>query len=206
MLNKIAQAVENFDLDSITGLVNDAKAQGISAQEILNEGLLKGMDVLGKKFSEGEVFVPEVLMAASTMHIGMEIIKPDLQAAGEDSSRGTVVIGTVKGDLHDIGKKLVAMMIEGAGYKVIDLGVDVPIESFIKAAKENNADFVGMSAMLTTTMTEMQEIIKAMNEEGIKAIPLVGGAPVSEEYAKTIGAKYSHDAANAVELLKSLGK
>ncbi|MEI8216600.1 MAG: corrinoid protein [Eubacteriales bacterium] len=204
MLKKIADAVENYEFDCIQDLVKQAVNQGIKAKEILDNGLLKGMDALGKKFAEGEVFVPEVLMAANTMQAGLDIIREDLKQGGDNSSRGTLIIGTVKGDLHDIGKKLVGMMIEGAGYKVYDLGVDVSVDDFVKAAKEYKADFVGMSAMLTTTMTEMKAVIEALQAEGIKAIPMIGGAPVSEDYAKSIGAKYSHDAASAVDLIKSL--
>ena len=175
-------------------------------KRFLENGLLKGMDILGKKFAAGDVFVPEVLMAANTMQAGMALIREELVATGKDSNRGVVVIGTVKGDLHDIGKKLVAMMIEGAGYKVHDLGVDVSAEDFIKAAREYKADFVGMSAMLTTTMTEMENVVKGLEAEEIKAVALVGGAPVNAQYAEKIGAYYSSNAAGAVDLVRSLTK
>ncbi len=204
MLKKIANAVIECEMDEITEYVEAAKAAGFSAKEILDEGLVKGMDVIGKLFSDGELFVPEVLMAANTMQEGLEVIKEDLASQGGENSKGTLVIGTVNGDLHDIGKKLVAMMIEGAGFKVIDLGVDVKAEDFIKAAKENDADFIGMSAMLTTTMTEMKKIVEMAKAEGLRAQALVGGAPLTSDYAESFGAKYSHDAAGAVELVKSL--
>lgn len=204
MLNKIANAVIECEIDEIAGYVEAAKAAGFSAKEILDEGLVKGMDVIGKQFGDGDLFVPEVLMAANTMQEGLEVIRADLAAQGDENSKGTLVIGTVNGDLHDIGKKLVAMMIEGAGFKVIDLGVDVKAEDFIKAAKENNADFIGMSAMLTTTMTEMKKIVELAEKEGLKVQALVGGAPLTADFAESFGARYSHDAAGAVELIKSL--
>ncbi len=206
MLNRIANAIEEYDIDNIANLVTEAKASGISAKEILNEGLVKGMDAMGKKFAAGEVFVPEVLMAANTMQAGMEIIEKELIENGDNLNKGTLVIGTVNGDLHDIGKKLVAMMVKGAGYNVVDLGIDVKVEEFVKAAKEHHANFVGMSAMLTTTMTEMEAVVKALKAEGIDAIPMIGGAPVTSEYAARIGAKYSNDAGEAVQLINSLCK
>ena len=156
MLNKIADAVKNYEIDAIETYVSAALTSGVSAKEILDEGLVKGMDDIGRRFSSGEVFVPEVLMAANTMQAGMDLIREELVSSGDDQSKGRVIIGTVKGDLHDIGKKLVGMMFEGAGYEVIDLGVDIPAETFVEEAKNLDVDFVGMSAMLTTTMTEMR--------------------------------------------------
>ena len=204
MLDRIAQAVENCELDMIEKYVSDARMEGKTAKEILNEGLVKGMDVVGKKFSDGELFVPEVLMAANTMQKGIDLIRDELASAGGVQIKGKVVIGTVKGDLHDIGKKLVGMMFEGAGYQVVDLGVDVAAEAFVEKAREIDADFVGMSAMLTTTMQEMKTVVRRLGEEGLRAVPVAGGAPLTAEFAQTIGAHYSHDAASAVELIKSL--
>ncbi|AFA49538.1 corrinoid protein MttC24 [Acetobacterium woodii DSM 1030] len=170
---------------------------------IINDGLLSGMNVVGEKFKNGEMFVPEVLMAARAMNAGMDIVKP-LIADKDMPTLGTIVIGTVKGDLHDIGKNLVVMMLESAGFKVVDLGVDTKVEQFIAAVKENNADIVGMSAMLTTTMTYMQEIINACENEGLNVQYLVGGAPLSPVYSKKIGAVYAADASGAVDTAKEL--
>jgi 5-methyltetrahydrofolate--homocysteine methyltransferase len=204
MLDMIAKAVEEYDQDNIEAYVKAAKASGLSAKDILDNGFLKGMDALGKRFSAGQVFVPEVLMAANTMQAGVALIKDELMSTGNCGNRGVVVIGTVKGDLHDIGKKLVAMMIEGAGYTIYDLGIDVPVEEFVRAAREYKADFVGLSALLTTTMTEMKDVITALKAAGIKAEVLIGGAPVSEQFADRIGAHYSSNAAEAVELVNRL--
>ena len=201
MLNKIADAVKNYEIDAIETYVSAALTSGISAKEILDEGLVKGMDDIGRRFSSGEVFVPEVLMAANTMQAGMDLIREELVASGDDQSRGRVIIGTVKGDLHDIGKKLVGMMFEGAGYEVIDLGVDIPAEIFVEEAKNLDVDFVGM---LTTTMTEMKQVVDLLKTQNVRAVPLVGGAPLTAEFAASIGANYSHDAASAVDLIKSL--
>lgn len=204
MLDKIAAAVIDLKVDAVRDYVTAAMNAGVDAKTILDEGLIKGMDEIGRKFSSGELFVPEVLMAANAMDEGMSLIKDELIATGNDEGRGTVVIGTVKGDLHDIGKKLVGMMLESAGFKIYDLGVDVPAEDFIKKAKEVKAEFIGMSAMLTTTMTEMEKVVTLIREEGLEMQPVIGGAPVTEQFAEKIGAKYSHDAAGAVNLLKSL--
>jgi 5-methyltetrahydrofolate--homocysteine methyltransferase len=162
--------------------------------------------VVGEKFKNGEYFVPEVLVAARAMKAAMELLRP-LLAASDVEPIGTVVIGTVRGDLHDIGKNLVAMMLEGAGFRVVDLGVDVPAEKFIEAAREHNAEIVGMSALLTTTMTYMPEVIKALEAEGIRnrVKVIVGGAPVTQEWADQIGADgYAPDAASAVDKCKEL--
>lgn len=204
MLNKIANAVVNCEIDMIEAYVYGAKGQGLGAKQILDEGLVKGMDEVGRRFSDGELFVPEVLMAANTMQKGMDLIREELVSSGNNQSKGRIVMGTVKGDLHDIGKKLVGMMLEGAGYEVIDLGVDVDPEIFVEKAREFDADFVGMSAMLTTTMMEMRTVAERMKAEGLKAVLMVGGAPLTAEFAESFGANYSHDAASAVELIKSL--
>ncbi len=180
--------------------------QGVSAIEILNEGLVPGMDVVGAKFKANEMYIPEVLIAARAMHAAMDIIKPLLSASGADM-KGTVVIGTVQGDLHDIGKNLVAMMLEGGGFTVVDVGVDVPSEKFVEEAKKNNAQIVGLSALLTTTMPVMKDVITALRSDSqtkdVKV--MVGGAPLTQEYADSIGANgYAPDASSAVDLAKSL--
>lgn len=186
-------------IDNVNLLV-EVKADPIA---IINEGLLSGMNVVGEKFKNGDMFVPEVLMAARAMNAGMAIVKP-LIADQDMPSLGTIVIGTVKGDLHDIGKNLVVMMLESAGFKVIDLGIDAKVEQFVAAVKEHNADIVGMSAMLTTTMTYMQEVIKACQDEGLTVKYLVGGAPLSTAYSEKLGAIYAADASGAVDTAKAL--
>jgi len=184
-------------------------AEGITAQELLNEGLIAGMNVVGEDFKQNRVYLPEVLIAARAMKASMEILKPLLSAGGEDSvGMGTIVMGTVKGDLHDIGKNIVCMMAEGAGFKVINIGVDQSAEKFIHAAKENNANIVGMSALLTTTMVYMKTVIDAFKEEGLDQVKLcIGGAPINQMFADEIGADgYAGDASSAVELFKKLIK
>ena len=209
MLQKICDCVFNYETDAISGLVNAALAEGIPAKDILNSGLMKAMEKVGDSFREGDYFVPEMLLAAKTMTEGLEIIKPLLlDDTGEMISRGKIVIGTVQGDLHDIGKNIVAMFIEGAGYDVVDLGIDVPAAAFVEKAKEIGADFVCISAMLTTTMKQMQIIVDMLKNEGLygKIKPVIGGAPVTEKYANEIGASYSFDAASAVMTLKELAE
>ena len=200
----IFEAVVKFDE---TGVVTCVKAEleaGTDINAILNDGLIAAMDEVGKKFSEGELFVPEMLMAAQAMKGGLEIIKPHLGDEGSET-RGTVVIGTVKGDLHDIGKNLVAMMMEGAGFNVVDLGVDVDPEKFVQAATENNADVIALSALLTTTMPAMEATVKAVKEAGLATKTIVGGAPVTEAFSDQIGADgFSDDAPGAVELARTL--
>lgn len=208
MLKKICDCVYNYETADIGGLVNAALAEGISAQDILQEGLLKAMEIVGESFKEGDYFVPEMLLAAKTMTEGLAIIKPLLvDDTGASVSRGKIVIGTVQGDLHDIGKNIVSMFIEGAGYDVIDLGIDVPAAAFVDKVKEVNADFLCISAMLTTTMKHMKEIIDMLKEVGLdgKVKTMVGGAPITENYANEIGAHYAFDAASAVIKLKELG-
>jgi 5-methyltetrahydrofolate--homocysteine methyltransferase len=159
---------------------------------------------VGEKFSSGELFVPEMLMAAQAMKAGLEILKP-LLSSGQAHAKGTVVIGTVKGDLHDIGKNLVAMMLEGAGFEVVDLGVDVASEKFVQAAAERKADVVALSALLTTTMPAMQRTVAAVKEAGLSSRTIIGGAPVTQAYAERVGADgYSPDAPGAVRLVKKL--
>ncbi|MEN8223405.1 MAG: corrinoid protein [Acidobacteriota bacterium] len=178
----------------------------LSAETILNDGLIKGMNIVGDRFRDHEIFLPDVLMAAKAMYAGMELIKPILIKSGI-SSRGKIVIGTMQGDLHDIGKNLVGIMLKGAGYEVIDLGHDVPPEKFVEAAKETGATIIGMSALLTTTMINMKEVINILKRENLqgKIRTIIGGAPISDEYASEIGAdKYSFDAGNAVDTVNTL--
>ena len=199
----ISDYVVNGNENGVVNEVNAALSGNAAPLEIINEGLLTGMNVVGEKFANGEMFVPEVLMAARAMNAAMDIVKP-LLAEGDVTSLGTVVIGTVKGDLHDIGKNLVVMMLESAGFKVVNLGVDAKKEAFVEAAKENDADIVAMSAMLTTTMTYMDEIIKTCKDAGIDAKYMIGGAPVTPVYAEKISAIYTADASTAAEKAKAL--
>ncbi|MFR9058408.1 corrinoid protein [Eubacterium callanderi] len=199
----ISDYVVSGNENGVVNEVNAALSGNAAPLEIINDGLLTGMNVVGEKFANGEMFVPEVLMTARAMNAGMDIVKP-LLAEGDVTSLGTVVIGTVKGDLHDIGKNLVVMMLESAGFKVVNLGVDAKKEAFVEAAKENNADIVAMSAMLTTTMTYMDEIIKTCKDAGIDAKYMIGGAPVTPAYAEKISAIYTADASTAAEKAKAL--
>jgi 5-methyltetrahydrofolate--homocysteine methyltransferase len=181
-----------------------AVAEGLDVSTILNQGLIAGMNVIGGRFKAGDVYVPEVLMSARAMHTGLAVIKPLIVSSGI-KAKGTVAIGTVKGDLHDIGKNLVIMMLEGAGYKVIDLGVDVPTEKFMQAIEEHHPQVVGISALLTTTMTQMQETVEKLKAAGGKVKIIVGGAPVTPKFAGEIGADgYAADAASAVDKVAEL--
>jgi 5-methyltetrahydrofolate--homocysteine methyltransferase len=180
--------------------------EGASAVEILNDGLVPGMDVVGKKFKANEMYIPEVLIAARAMHAAMDVIKP-LLSESDANTKGKVIIGTVQGDLHDIGKNLVGMMLEGGGYTIIDLGVDVAPEKFIEEIKRNGVKLIGLSALLTTTMTGMKTVIDTLKKDketaGVKV--MVGGAPLTQEYADSIGAAgYAPDASSAVDLANDL--
>jgi 5-methyltetrahydrofolate--homocysteine methyltransferase len=189
-------------------LVQKAINDKITPATILNEGLVAGMNVIGERFKKNEVYVPEVLIAARAMHAGMELLKPLLAATGVQPV-GKVVMGTVKGDLHDIGKNLVCMMLEGAGFQVIDCGIDCSPEKFIKAAQDNGAKIIGMSALLTTTMPSMKSVVEALGKAGLtgKIMTMIGGAPVTQGYASEIGADgYAPDAASAVDVAKKLLK
>ena len=180
--------------------------EGVSAVEILNDGLMPGMDVVGKKFKANEFYIPEVLIAARAMHAAMDIIKPLLSESDADT-KGKIIIGTVQGDLHDIGKNLVGMMLEGGGYTIIDLGVDIPSEKFVEEIKKNGVKLIGLSALLTTTMTGMKEVIDALkaNKETAGVKVMVGGAPLTQEYADSIGAAgYAPDASSAVDMANDL--
>jgi len=180
--------------------------KGVEAKDILNDGLMPGMDVVGKRFKVNEMYIPEVLIAARAMHAAMDVIGP-LLSASDEPSRGKVVIGTVQGDLHDIGKNLVGMMLEGGGFTVIDLGVDISPESFVEGLIKNKAHLLGLSALLTTTMTGMKSVIETVrnNSEIKNAKIMVGGAPLTQEYADSIGADgYAPDASSAVDLARQL--
>ncbi len=201
ILNEISENLQKGKAKIVKELVNQAIEQGIPAREILDNGLLPGMDVIGEKFKNNEVFVPEVLVAARAMNVGATILKP-LLAEGENVSAGKVCIGTVKGDLHDIGKNLVKMMLEGKGLEVVDLGTDVSAETFVKTAIEQNCQIICCSALLTTTMPVMAEVVKEAEKQGVrdKVKIMVGGAPVTEAFCEQIGAdKYTSDAASAAD-------
>jgi len=201
ILNDISINLQQGKAKVVKELVQKAIDEGISAEKILEEGLLAGMNVIGEKFKNNEVYVPDVLIAARAMNAGTEVLKPILASSGV-KSKGKVVLGTVKGDLHDIGKNLVRMMMEGKGLEVIDLGIDVPAEKFISAAIENNAQIIACSALLTTTMGEMKNVVEAAKQAGIrdKVTIMVGGAPVNESFCKSIGADiYTPDAASAAD-------
>jgi 5-methyltetrahydrofolate--homocysteine methyltransferase len=206
MLEEISTAVIEGDLDEIKDLTEDALDEDLSAEEILNKGLMPGMDYVGVEFKAGNMFVPEVLRSARTMQLSMDILKPLLAESGIKMV-GKVLLGTVKGDLHDIGKNLVGMMCEGAGFEVKDIGKDVAPEDFVAAVKEFEPDVVGMSALLTTTMRAMESTIKVLEEAGLrdKVKIMIGGAPVTQAFADQIGADgYASNAASASELAKKL--
>ena len=189
--------------DGVFELVRDALANGVAPSDILTKGLMVGMNEIGQRFSRNEAFVPDLLMAAKAMTAGMDQLKPAFES-GEAQHRGVFVVGTVKGDLHDIGKNLVRMMMEGAGYKVIDLGVDVAPEKFVAAVQENPGCIVGLSALLTTTMINMETITKAVKEVAPATVVAVGGAPLTQEFCDKIGADaYSADPQGLIEWLSS---
>ncbi len=189
--------------DGVFELVRDALANGVAPSDILTKGLMVGMNEIGQKFSRNEAFVPDLLMAAKAMTAGMDQLKPAFES-GEAQHRGVFVVGTVKGDLHDIGKNLVRMMMEGAGYKVIDLGVDVAPEKFVAAVQENPGCIVGLSALLTTTMINMETITKAVKEVAPATVVAVGGAPLTQEFCDKIGADaYSADPQGLIDWLSS---
>jgi len=204
ILEQISTAIIEGDLDEITDLTEDALDDGLSAEEILNSGLMAGMDYVGVEFKAGNMFVPEVLRSARAMQNSMDIIRPLLIESGV-AMVGKVVLGTVKGDLHDIGKNLVAMMCEGAGFEVHDIGKDIAPEAFVEAVKEYEPNVLGMSALLTTTMRAMGHTINALEEAGVRdrVKVMIGGAPVTQAFADEIGADgYASNAAGAAELAK----
>jgi methylmalonyl-CoA mutase cobalamin-binding domain/chain len=194
--------------EPVKKMTEEALAEGRTAMEVLEEGLIAGMRVVGEDFKHNRIFVPEVLLAARAMKAGMAVLKPLLTDRKEDTSKASAVIvmGTVKGDLHDIGKNLVGMMAEGAGFTIVDLGTDTSAEKFIAAATEHNARIVGMSALLTTTMIYMRTVVQKFKEAGLHHIKIcIGGAPTSPDYAREVGADgYAADAASAVELFQRL--
>lgn len=204
LIQEISEALQKGKSKNVKTLVQQALDEGMDAKEILENGLLDGMMIVGGKFKKNEVFVPEVLVAARAMNAGMTILEPKLVEIGNEPV-GRAVIGTVKGDLHDIGKNLVVMMLKGAGFEVFDLGVDVEPATFVEKAEEIGADVIGLSALLTTTMPNMKDVVALLEEKGIreKYIVMVGGAPVNDNFAKEIGADfYTADAATAAETAK----
>ena len=206
-IQEIATAVENGKTKIVAGLVQEALAEGVDAKEILNVGMIAAMDIVGAKFGRGDIFVPEMLVAAKAMKNGVDVLKPKLAAAGS-ASLGKVVIGTVIGDLHDIGKNLVAMMIESAGFEVKDLGVDVPVVKFVEAVESDpEVKIMAVSALLTTTMPAMKDTVDALNASKDRARfkILVGGAPITQDFANQINAdSYAPDAASAAKAAKEL--
>lgn len=201
----IATFLQDGDEEKVFELTREALEKKLPPKDILNHGLLAGMDVVGKLFRDHEIFLPDVLMAAKAMYAGLDQLKPLL--IGENaSSRGKIVLGTVQGDMHDIGKNLVGILLKGSGFEVIDLGNDVAAEKFVEVAEAEKADFIGLSALLTTTMPVMKNVVKLLKDRGLhgKIRIIVGGAPVTESYAQEIGADaYAFDAGNAVERLKA---
>ena len=204
-IQDLTQAVIKGDEDQIKLLIFELLHAGIAAKQIMDAGLIRGMKIVGEKMETEEMFIPEVLMSAKAMSSGVEILKPQLTDE-ENAASGIMILGTVQGDLHDIGKNLVKMLMEGAGFSVIDLGTDVAPDTFVDAIKEHNADIVGMSALLTTTMPKMKETLEAIEKAGIRdqVKVLVGGAPVTEKYATEIGADgYGFDAGSAIRMAKA---
>ena len=203
-LQALADAIIKGDQGSAVEITKSAIAEGMEAKSILNDGLIAGMDIIGARFKKNEVYIPEVLIAARAMKSAMQLLEPELVKAGVEPI-GKFIVGTVQGDLHDIGKNLVAMMMKGAGFNVIDLGVDIAPEKFVEEAKKAGSALIGMSALLTTTMPAMEKTIQALKQAGVDTKVMIGGAPVTQAYADKIGADgYSADAASAVDLAKSL--
>ena len=201
----IAEALIEGNAGKVKDLVQEAADEGVVPQKILDEGLIAGMEVVGVRFKNCEIYVPEVLVSARAMHAGMDILEPLLAASGA-KARGIFIVGTVKGDLHDIGKNLVSMMLTGTGWKVVDLGVDVDAEKFVQTALDEDADVIGLSALLTTTMVNMKSVIELAKNKDCKAKIVVGGAPLTKSYADEIGADgYAPDAATASEIISSMG-
>jgi 5-methyltetrahydrofolate--homocysteine methyltransferase len=206
ILQQISESLQKGEHDQVAEFTQQAIDAELPAAQILNDGLMAGMEVVGKRFGAHEIFLPELLLAARAMNAGIDLLKP-LFRGGEMPTEGKVVIGTVKGDLHDIGKNLVGIMLKGAGFEVIDVGSDVRAEAFVDAAEAEGASVVGLSALLTTTMTEMKGVVDLVKSRGLddKIKVVVGGAPLSKAFADEIGADaYGYDAANAVEIVKEL--
>ncbi len=206
ILTRIAATLQAGDDEQVPALVQEAIDQQVAPKKILDEGLIAGMNVIGEQFRCHEIFLPDVLLAAKAMTAGLQVLKPVLEGEAMPHA-GTVVIGTVQGDLHDIGKNLVGIMLKGAGFEVIDLGKDVPPERFVAAARDRGAQLIGMSALLTTTMPVMKRVVELLEAEGLRpqVRTMIGGAPVSADFAAQIGADaYAYDAANAVDRVKTL--
>jgi 5-methyltetrahydrofolate--homocysteine methyltransferase len=206
ILKTIKEMVIGGKFKDIEEQVQRAVDSGADLNRLINDALISAMDIVGKKFADGDIYVPEMLVSATTMKRGLDIIKPLLRSA-EVENRGTILMGTVKGDLHDIGKNLVTMMLEGAGFRIIDLGVNVEIENLIDVLKNEKADILGLSALLTTTMPEMKKVIETLKAEGLRdqVKVIVGGAPIDQGFADKIGADgYGADAAEAVQLARRL--
>ena len=206
LLNEIQQATMDGRAPEVAKLTQQALGEVMSLDDIINEGFISAMSIIGEKFTKNEIFVPEMLIAARAMKAGLKVLEP-LMLAGERNYLGKIIIGTVKGDLHDIGKNLLGMMLQGGGYEVIDLGVDVTPDKFLAAVKEHQPQVVGLSALLTTTMPFMKETVKVLVEAGLREQVkiLVGGAPISQQFADEIGADgYAADAGSAVELVKAV--
>lgn len=205
-IEQIKQAVVNGKHSEIEAIVSSAVGEQVNLDRIINDALIEAMDIVGRRFADGEIYVPEMLVAAVTMKKGLAIIKPLLK--GDDAEpKGTILMGTVKGDLHDIGKNLVIMMLEGAGFRVVDLGVDLSVDKVVEKVVELKPHVLGLSALLTTTMPEMQKVIGMLEEKGLRSNVkiMVGGAPVDAKFAEKIGADgYGKDAADAVQLAKKL--
>jgi 5-methyltetrahydrofolate--homocysteine methyltransferase len=203
-MEDIYQAVLEGRVDDVAGLVESALASGVSAEEILNRAMITAMDLVGKKFGDGEYFIPQVLWSAKAMQAGMDLLRP-LFADSADSDRGKVIIGTARGDIHDIGKNLVGMMLEGAGFNVVDLGVDVDPVKFVETAVAENGRVIAVSALLTTTMPAMQDVVNLVRERGLDTKVIIGGAPVDETFREEIGADgYGIDAVDAVRKVREL--
>ncbi len=208
VLKDIKDALMKGDRAGVVAFTKCALEQGMAVKDILDKGLIAGMEIIGNKFKCNEIFIPEVLISAKAMHAGMAILEPQFISCGIKPA-GKVVIGTVKGDLHDIGKNIVSMMFKGACFEVADLGIDVPVEKFVDAAKKGGIDVIAMSSLLTTSMNSMKETIKALERSGIrdKVKIMVGGAPVTQDFANSIGADaYAKDAATAVDKAKEMLK
>ena len=208
ILNEISERIQQGDGEKVSELTRQAVEQKVPPKRILDEGLIRGMNIIGERYKAHEIFLPQVLLAAKAMYAGMDVLRPLFLKEGMPAV-GKVVIGSVQGDLHDIGKNLVGIMLKGAGFEVIDLGNDVSPEKFVEAARTEGASIIGMSALLTTTMPVMKRTLELLKEKGLtgKVRTIIGGAPVSEEFARQIGADgYGYDSTNAVECVKKLIK
>ena len=203
-LKALSEAIIKGDQNTAVEITKAALGEGMAPGSVLSDGLIAGMNVIGVRFKANEVYIPEVLIAARAMKMAMELLEPELVKAGV-KPLGKAIIGTVQGDLHDIGKNLVMMMLKGAGFEVVDAGVDVAADIFVKKAKESGAQIVGLSALLTTTMPAMEKTIQAIEDAGLGVKTMIGGAPVTQAYADKIGADgYAADAATAVDIAKTL--